>query len=99
MVKVTTYQVRAGNALPTLGGGSTSTGNIIFTFGTETQEENSEECSTVDILKSKDMCLLGGDYFSANYKAIPGKKNGDLIFSTNITKKPIYSNDYSDGNS
>lgn len=98
MAKITTYQVRAGNALPRLGTGTTSAGNIIFTFGTETQEVESEECSKLGIVTSKDMCLLGGDYFSANYKALPGKVDGELIFNTNIAKKPILSDKYGSNN-
>ena len=87
---VTTYKQRLGNAIPIVGTGSISTGVIIFTFGFETQEVLS--CgSTHEMLKSTDMCLMGGNYFSANYKALPGKVGGKVAFSSVTTKKPILS--------
>lgn len=87
MVKtVTTYKVRAGNSLPIQGGA------IVFTFGVERQEIELSECAT-GILTSEDMCLFGGDYFSANYKALPGRIDGDLIFNSTQAKKPVITQD------
>ena len=95
MAKVFTYRVRAGNAVPILCDAPTdpSEGNIIFTFGTETQEVIS--CSSdTDVVKSSDMCLLGGMYFSAQYRALPGKVGGKLVFTSVLTKKPVRTNTY-----
>lgn len=96
MVKVTTYKARSSNAIPVIpdGGGNSSKGNIVFLFGTETQVI--ESCaSTEDVKTSKDMCLLGGDYFSASYSALPAKVNGKIKFSSNTAKAPVYSSNYS----
>jgi len=87
-MSVTTYKVRSGNPLPGAGG------NIIFVFGTETQEIENNDCSS-EVKTSKDMCLLGGDYFSANYKAYPGSFGSELVFSETLAKKPIATNEYS----
>lgn len=85
---ITTYKTRMGNAIPIMGAGSSSEGTIIFTFGYEYQEILS--CGSTDsILGSKDMCLLGGEYFSANYKALPGKVDGKVAFSSVSAKKPV----------
>lgn len=97
MSSITTYNVRAGNAFPDVGEGSISTGAVIFTFGVELQEVLS--CSTEKtVLKSKDMCLLGGSYFSASYRAYPGKVAGNLVFNSTVTKKPIFTNNYGGNN-
>lgn len=95
MVKVTTYNVRAGNAIPKLcdNASDPSEGNIIFTFGTETQEVISCGFDT-DVLRSKDMCMFGGEYFAANYKALPGLVGGKIVFNSVLTKRPIKSNKY-----
>lgn len=98
MIKVTTYKVRSANAIPIMpqGGGSSSDGVIVFTFGSETQETIS--CgSDRDVIRSSDMCLLGGEYFSANYSALPGKINGDLVFQSNLAKVPVLSKNYVTG--
>jgi len=96
MVKVYTYRIRAGNAISIVCDdtiNNISQGNLVFTFGTESQEINS--CSAdQDLLKSSDMCMLGGNYFSATYRAYPGKVNGKLVFNSVITKKPVLSNEY-----
>lgn len=95
MVKITTYSIRTGNAVPKMCGEPTdpSEGNIIFTFGTETQEIIS--CgSDTNVVKSKDMCMFGGDYFSANYRALPGLVNGKLVFESQLTKKPERTDSY-----
>lgn len=94
MAIVNTYKVRIGNTIPIVSTGEgSSTGNIIFTFGTETQEVIS--CSSdSEVVGSSDMCLLGGEYFSANYRALPAKVNGDLVFVSNLTKAPVFSEDY-----
>lgn len=91
MATVITYQIRSGNGVPLLcNGSSPSEGNIVFTFGTETQEVIN--CSfDSDVITSKDMCLLGGDYYSATYKALPGKVGGKLVFNSTLMKKPIRS--------
>lgn len=98
MARLVTYKLRIGNSIPIIagGGGNSSTGNVIFTFGTETQEIIS--CAAEDeVLGSADMCLLGGDYFSANYNALPAKVNGKFKFTSNITKPPIFSANYNTG--
>lgn len=98
MAKLVTYKVRSGNSIPIIagGGGDSSTGNVIFTFGTETQEIIS--CAAEDdVLGSSDMCLLGGEYFSASYNALPAKVNGQLKFTSNITKPPVFSANYNTG--
>lgn len=93
MTTTAIYNVRASNAIPLLCGSTTSQGNIIYTFGTECQEVIL--CGyTSKVLKSEDMCLLGGEYFSANYKALPGKVNGKLVFTSNLAKKPSITNEY-----
>lgn len=98
-LKVNSYKVRSGPAIPVIGGGTTSKAITIFTFGVETQEVISECASEVNFLTSKDMCLMGGEYFSANYRAFPGKidlndGNGSrLYFTAVLTKKPIEKNE------
>ena len=91
MVLVTTYKIRQGNAMPLLCDSSQSSGVIIFLFGSETQEVSS--CAKDDDVKlSEDMCLMGGDYFSANYQAYPARLNcNKMIFKSVVTKKPILS--------
>ena len=98
MAKVTTYKVRSGNAIPIIanGGGDSSTGIVIFTFGTETQEIIT--CAAEDdVIGSADMCLLGGEYYSANYSALPAKVNGNLKFTSNLAKAPVFSANYKAG--
>jgi len=95
MVKLITYKVRVGNAIPILCDKpeDASKGNVVFTFGTETQEVIS--CSADDkVVGSKDMCMRGGFYFSANYRALPGKVNGRLVFNSVLTKDLIRTNTY-----
>lgn len=90
MAVITTYKVRSGNPLPTSQGGNV----IVFCFGTEAQDIENNSCET-QVLKSSDMCMYpDGQYFSANYKAYEGKVNGELLFSANLTKKPVISNNY-----
>ena len=91
-IKVTSYKVRSGPAIPIIGEGTTSNGITIFTFGVETQDVISTCTSETEILTSKDMCLMGGEYFSANYRAFPGKINCKLYFTAVLTKKPIEEN-------
>jgi hypothetical protein len=90
---VNTYKVRSGPAIPVVGKGTTSKAITIFTFGVERQEVISQCASEVDFLTSKDMCLMGGDYFSANYRAFPGKIDGKLYFTAVLTKKPVKTNE------
>lgn len=95
MVKVITYTVRTGNAIPKLcdAPSDPSEGNIIFTFGTETQEVIS--CGfDINVVKSKDMCMFGGDYYSATYKALPGKVSGKLVFNSVLAKRPERTDTY-----
>ena len=95
MTTLNSYQVRAGNAIPLMcnGANESSQGNLIFTFGTECQEIIS--CSyTITVIKSVDMCLLGGSYFTATYKGLPGRVHGKIVFQSNLTKKPILSENY-----
>jgi hypothetical protein len=82
------YKVRSSNAFTPKGGG-----NLIFTFGTECQSTNLNECAQSN-LKSTDMCMLGGEYYTATYKAYPGTLNGSLVFSSTESERPIYSADY-----
>jgi len=98
MTKTFSYKIRAGNSIPIVpdGGTSSSKGNIIFTFGTEKQEILN--CgSDRDVLSSDDMCLLGGEYFSASYSALPAKVNGQLRFVSSLAKAPIISAKYDTG--
>lgn len=98
MAKLNTYKVRSGNAIPIIpdGGGNSSQGSIIFTFGTERQEIIS--CgSEEEVASSRDMCLLGGEYFSANYSALPAKVNGKIKFASNLAKAPKLSSSYETG--
>ncbi len=102
MVKVITYKVRQGNPMPLLCDGDVSTGVIINFFGAETQEVYS--CEAEDrILKSEDMCLRGGDYFSASYQAHQSRLDcNKIVFKSVVTKPPkLLSNDALDttGNS
>jgi hypothetical protein len=95
MTTLNSYTVRAGNAIPLMCDKpvDASTGNLVFTFGTECQEINT--CGyTNQIIKSTDMCLLGGIYYTATYKALPGKVNGQVVFQSVLTKKPVLSADY-----
>lgn len=98
MSKVVTYKARVGNALPVLGR-STSTRELIFySFGAELQEVIA--CTGVtELVQSADMCLQGGQYFSAQYKAYPGKVNGKLKFTAVFTKKPVLTLQYSSNGS
>lgn len=96
MSTTTSYKIRRGNVLPILGAGSggPNTPVIVWTFGIETQVITSCE-STSDIKSSKDMCLLGGGIFSAQYKAQPGKADCAIKFNSTIMENPILSPDYS----
>lgn len=99
MSSFTNYKVRRGNAIPLLcNNNATSEGLIIFTFGTETQEVIN--CSVEeDVIHTTDMCMFtDGEYYSASYKAHPGKVNGQLRYSANLTKPPQRSGDYDDSN-
>lgn len=88
MVKVTTYKQRSGPAIPVMDG-ATSKGTIIFSFGSETQEVITECSTETNFLGSNDMCLLGGEYYSAQYRAFPGKINNKLVFNSVLNKKPV----------
>jgi hypothetical protein len=95
MTTLNTYTVRAGNSLPLMCDQpvSQSTGNIVFTFGTECQTITN--CGyTNQIIKSTDMCLLGGTYFTATFKGLPGKVNGKIVFQSTLAKKPVLSPNY-----
>lgn len=95
MAQSTSFKVRHGNAIPIMAG-SSMTNAFVWTFGSESQEIEACE-STAEVLASKDMCLLGGEYFSAQYKAHPGKANGSLVFNSVLAKKPNYSQDIPNG--
>ncbi|RKZ85081.1 MAG: hypothetical protein DRQ39_07595 [Gammaproteobacteria bacterium] len=76
--------------MPILGSNSTSTGAIMYVFGYECQEVIT--CSNdTTVLKSEQFCLMGGEYWSANYKALPAKVDGSVRFNVTITKKPVLS--------
>ena len=88
MAEVTTYKVRSGNSLALEESGEF----YVFVFGSETQDLETAEC-TDTLLSSDDMCFLGGEYFSANYQAIPGLVEGKILFTQSQAKKPILSNE------
>lgn len=96
MVKTTTYKVRSGPGMPIMGDSDISAGVVIFTFGSETQKIEAGCSNEIDIT-SKDMCLMGGAYFSASFKAMPGTVDGNLIFSSTKATKPIMAGS-TDGN-
>ena len=81
------YKVRSSNSFPIQGG------NLIFTFGTECQQVIFNECAST-ILTSRDMCMLGGNYYSATYKAYPGSIGGQLVFSATEASRPVYTGQY-----
>jgi len=91
MVTVVNYKVRRGNPVSSLCEDGSPV--YIFTFGTETQEIISCLKET-EVLTTLDMCLLGGDYFAASYKAHPGKVNDRFVFSSNIQSPVIRSGSY-----
>lgn len=89
MVKVNTYRVRQGNPMPLLCDGDTSYGLVITFFGEERQEVNSCDADT-EVLKSEDMCLRGGEYYSASYQAHQSRIDCDqMVFKSVTTKPPI----------
>lgn len=93
MVKITTYKLRIGNAISIICGGTQSTGIILFAFGTEYQDIIN--CSfTHKVITSADMCLMGGDYFSANYKGYSGKVDNNFTYNSNLTTKPALCAEY-----
>lgn len=92
---VTTYKVRTGNSLPDVNSGSIENKVIFYLFGSETQEVIN--CGDNEVVKTTDMCMFGGDYYSAQYSAYPGKVDGKLLFSANLAKRPILSATYKTG--
>ena len=88
MATIFTEKVRHGTPMPVVGAGSTGGGTVMFVFGYECQEV--EACSsTNNVKKSTEFCLYGGDYWSASYKALPQKVNGNVKYQATFTKKPI----------
>lgn len=88
MAVVNVHRQRNGNPLPILGGGSTSSGAVMYIFGNECQRVIT--CSNDDTpVRSEEMCLLGGLYWSASYKALPNKVSGKVRYNATLTEKPI----------
>lgn len=97
MADLTTYTVRLGRPTPLICDPfGSAEGVIVFTFGVECQQVLS--CATDQrVVRSDEMCLIDASdnaLFSAQYKALPSKVNGSLVYDSVLTRKPVYSNDY-----
>lgn len=90
MVTVITHKVRHGTPMPVLEANATSNGAVMFIFGYECQHV--ETCSSEEtVLKSEEFCLMGGDWWSASYKALPHKVNDKVLYQATLTKRPVLS--------
>jgi len=81
----TQYRALISKPMPTCEGKA-----IIFNFGTECTQITTDTADDF-IVRSSDMCINPeGVYVAASYRAYPGKKtNGDLLFSSTLTHKPV----------
>jgi hypothetical protein len=87
MAIVDIHRARNGNPMPIMGGNSTSTGAVMYMFGNECQRVIT--CSDDGApLRSEEMCLMGGAYWSASYRALPAKVDGDVKYNSTITEIP-----------
>jgi len=77
------YRLRSSGPFPVAGG------LTIHTFMAEKSEVTSHEATTT-LLSSSDMALWGGEYVSASYNAHPFTLGGEIVFSGQEIKKPIY---------
>ena len=90
---LTTHKSRAGRAIPGLCGPSV-TKIYMFFFGSETQDVY--YCTKNDeVVTTKETALLEDSddaVYSAQYKAYPAKQDGDIIYNSVMTTKPILHN-------
>ena len=82
------YTLRTGKPLPIMGSGGESSGIKQYTFGSECQAVIA--CSNENtVLKSEEFCLMGGEWISANYRALPNKVNGNIVYNATLKKVPV----------
>ena len=95
MANTTTYTVRTGRPIPIMGNSGAANGIRQYTFGYECQKVIT--CSTEEtVITSEDMCLWGGDWYSASYRALPVKVNKKVLFNATLRGIPqIYADDES----
>ena len=96
MTTVQSYKVRLGGFMATTSSRGATGGGVCFMFGTETQK--TDICNTEsEVVQAEDACVFGGSVYSAQYKALPGTKNGKLVFNASVSYPPVLSEKYDSG--
>ena len=82
------YKAIMGKPLPKCEGGA-----VIFFFGSECYDVTLDT-ATETLVNSSDMCMQGGPYFAAAYKAYPGQvQDGNLLFTAQLISAALIRSD------